>query len=94
MRNYNNNQLNIPLLSEAMNRFKTQAAQEAGVNLTHDYNAHMTILEADDLGGQTVTKMYPVRTEFSRNIRTTIGHVQSVSYIATIPIQNTRLANR
>ena len=34
----NNNQLNIPQAREAMDRFKMQAAQEVGVNLTNaDY---------------------------------------------------------
>ena len=35
MSNSNNNQLNIPQAREAMDRFKMQAAQEVGVNLTN-----------------------------------------------------------
>ena len=35
MSNSNNNQINIPQAREAMDRFKMQAAQEVGVNLTN-----------------------------------------------------------
>ena len=42
MSNSNNNQLNIPQAREAMDRFKMQAAQEVGVNLTNGYNGHLT----------------------------------------------------
>ena len=50
MSNNNNNQLNIPQAREAMDRFKMQAAQEVGVNLTIGYNGHLTSREAGDLG--------------------------------------------
>ena len=50
MSNSNNNQLNIPQAREAMDRFKMQAAQEVGVNLTNGYNGHLTSREAGDLG--------------------------------------------
>ena len=46
MSNSNNNQLNIPQAREAMDRFKMQAAQEVGVNLTNGYNGHLTSREA------------------------------------------------
>ena len=52
MSNSNNNQLNIPQAREAMDRFKMQAAQEVGVNLTNGYNGHLTSREAGSVGGQ------------------------------------------
>ena len=53
----NNNQLNIPQAREAMDKFKMQAAQEVGVNLTNGYNGHLTSREAGSVGGQMVKKM-------------------------------------
>ena len=53
----NNNQINIPQAREAMDRFKMQAAQEVGVNLTNGYNGHLTSREAGSVGGQMVKKM-------------------------------------
>ena len=46
MSSKNNNQINIPQAREAMDRFKMQAAQEVGVNLTNGYNGHLTSREA------------------------------------------------
>ena len=81
----NNNQLNIPQAREAMDKFKMQAASEVGVNLTNGYNGHLTSREAGSVGGQMVKTMCPVRTaKFDRNIRTAIGHIKTVEYIATI----------
>ena len=57
MSNNNNNQLNIPQAREAMDKFKMQAAQEVGVNLTNGYNGHLTSREAGSVGGQMVKKM-------------------------------------
>ena len=85
MSNSNNNQINIPQAREAMDRFKMQAAQEVGVNLTNGYNGHLTSREAGSVGGQMVKKMCPVRTtKFDRNIRTSLGHIRTVEYIAAI----------
>ena len=85
MSNSNNNQLNIPQAREAMDRFKMQAAQEVGVNLTNGYNGHLTSREAGSVGGQMVKKMCPVRTKkYDREIRTAMGHLQTVEYIAAI----------
>ena len=87
MSNSNNNQLNIPQAREAMDRFKMQAAQEVGVNLTNGYNGHLTSREAGSVGGQMVKKMCPKRTaKYVRQIRTTMGHIQTVEYIAAITI--------
>ena len=83
----NNNQLNIPQAREAMDKFKMQAASEVGVNLTNGYNGHLTSREAGSVGGQMVKKMYPIRKMyFNRNVRTAMGHTQTVEYIATITI--------
>ena len=88
MSNSNNNQLNIPQAREAMDRFKMQAAQEVGVNLTNGYNGHLTSREAGSVGGQMVKKMCPVRTaKFERQNRIATGHVQRVEYIAAITVQ-------
>ena len=85
MSNSNNNQLNIPQAREAMDRFKMQAAQEVGVNLTNGYNGHLTSREAGSVGGQMVKKMCPIRTvEFERENRITQGHRQDVRYIASV----------
>jgi len=53
----NNNQINVPQAREAMDKFKMQAAQEVGVNLTNGYNGHLTSREAGSIGGQMVKKM-------------------------------------
>ena len=87
MSNSNNNQLNIPQAREAMDRFKMQAAQEVGVNLTNGYNGHLTSREAGSVGGQMVKKMSLIRKKkFERNNRIATGHLQAVQYIATISI--------
>ena len=87
MSNKNNNQINIPQAREAMDRFKMQAAQEVGVNLTNGYNGHLTSREAGSVGGQMVKKMCPGRIQkFERISRISTGYVQRVEYIATITI--------
>ena len=83
----NNNQINVPQAREAMDKFKMQAAQEVGVNLTNGYNGHLTSREAGSVGGQMVNKNCPVRNlSFERHNRIAAGHIQSVQYIATISI--------
>jgi len=87
MSNSNNNQINVPQAREAMDRFKMQAAQEVGVNLTNGYNGHLTSREAGSVGGQMVKKMCPERTaNCERHNRIAPGHVQTVQYIAAITI--------
>ena len=87
MSNNNNNQLNIPQAREAMDRFKMQAAQEVGVNLTNGYNGHLTSREAGSVGGQMVKNVCPGRTKnFERINRIFTGYVQRVEYIAAITI--------
>ena len=85
MSNSNNNQINIPQAREAMDRFKMQAAQEVGVNLTNGYNGHLTSREAGSVGGQMVKKMCPIRTaRFDRHNRIAAGHIQSIVYIVSV----------
>ena len=87
MSNSNNNQINIPQAREAMDRFKMQAAQEVGVNLTNGYNGHLTSREAGSVGGQMVKKMCPGRTaKYERQSRTAMGHMQTVEYITTLTV--------
>ena len=87
MSNSNNNRINVPQAKQAMEQFKMQAAQEVGVNLQSGYNGHLTSREAGSVGGQMVKKMCPGRTKkYDREIRTAMGHVQTVQYIAAITI--------
>ena len=87
MSSNNNNQLNIPQAREAMDKFKMQAAQEVGVNLTNGYNGHLTSREAGSVGGQMVKKMCPVRSvKFDRQNRIAPGHTQTVQYIASLTV--------
>ena len=82
-----NNQINVPQAREAMDKFKMQAAQEVGVNLTNGYNGHLTSREAGSVGGQMVKNKCPVRTmNFNRHNRIAMGHSQSVQYIAAITV--------
>ena len=81
----NNNQINVPQAREAMDKFKMQAAQEVGVNLTNGYNGHLTSREAGSVGGQMVKNNCPTRTAtFTRHNRIAMGHTQTVQYIAAI----------
>ena len=83
----NNNQINVPQAREAMDKFKMQAAQEVGVNLTNGYNGHLTSREAGSVGGQMVKNNWPVRMmKFERQNRIALGHIQTVQYIAAITV--------
>ena len=57
MTNRNSNYINIPEASEAMDKFKMEAASEVGVDLRQGYNGHLTSREAGSVGGQMVKKM-------------------------------------
>ena len=81
-----NNRINVPEAREAMDKFKMEAASEVGVDLKQGYNGHLTSREAGSVGGQMVKTTYPIRTTFDRNIRTALGHISTVAYIATISI--------
>ena len=87
MSNSNNNQLNIPQAREAMDKFKMQAAQEVGVNLTNGYNGHLTSREAGSVGGQMVKNGTPERTKFFvRKSRIKTGFTDHIRYIIRLVI--------
>ena len=79
------NKILVPDVSEAMEQFKMEAANEVGVNLKQGYNGDITARQAGSVGGQMVKKMEPVRTmSFQRASRTAVGHEVEVRYIAGI----------
>jgi small acid-soluble spore protein D (minor alpha/beta-type SASP) len=47
----------VPQAREGLNKFKMEAAQEVGVNLTNGYNGDLTSRENGSVGGQMVKKM-------------------------------------
>ena len=47
----------VPEATEALNRFKMEAANEVGVNLKQGYNGDLTSKQAGSIGGQMVKKM-------------------------------------
>ena len=51
------NKIMVPNASEAMNKFKMEAANEVGVNLKQGYNGDLTSKQAGSVGGQMVKKM-------------------------------------
>ena len=57
MSSKNTNKLNVPQARAAMDKFKTEAANEVGVNLKDGYNGDLTSREAGSVGGQMVKKM-------------------------------------
>ena len=74
-----------PRLAKPWTSSRCASAQEVGVNLQSGYNGHLTSREAGSVGGQMVKKMCPVRTrKYDREIRTAMGHLQTVEYIAAI----------
>lgn len=56
----------VPEAREALNKFKMEAANEVGVNLTDGYNGHLTSKEAGSIGGQMVKKMIE---QYEHNIK-------------------------
>ena len=70
-----------------MDRFKMQAAQEAGVNLLPGYNGHLPSQGSGSVGNQVVKNVCPTQTvNYVRNNRISAGHVQTVQYIAAITV--------
>ncbi len=85
MKSNNSNQINVPEAREAMDKFKMQAAQEVGVNLTNGYNGHLTSREAGSVGGQMVKKMCPKRTtKVMRNVRNAPEYQVGITYDAEL----------
>lgn len=64
--NNSSNKLVNPNAREAMNRFKMEAANEVGVNLTQGYNGDLTSKQAGSIGGQMVKKMIEA---YERNMK-------------------------
>ncbi len=82
-----NNQINVPQAKEAMDKFKMQAAQEVGVNLTNGYNGHLTSREAGSVGGQMVKNGRPEITKFYvRKNRIKQGHSMEIRYIIRLAV--------
>lgn len=87
MSSKSSNNLVVPSAREAMDKFKMEAANEVGVNLTQGYNGDITARQAGSIGGQMVKKMRPVRTaRFERVDRTAIGHQITVTYQAVLSL--------
>lgn len=79
------NKLVNPNAREAMDRFKMEAANEVGVNLSQGYNGDITAREAGSVGGQMVKNICPARSmSFTRKSRTAEGHLTAVRYIASV----------
>ncbi len=57
MSNKSSNNLVVPTAREAMDKFKMEAANEVGVNLSQGYNGDITARQAGSVGGQMVKKM-------------------------------------
>ena len=77
----------VPSASEALDKFKMEAASEVGVNLKQGYNGDLTSREAGSVGGQMVKKMKPIRTmNYKRADRTAPGHEQNIQYIASLAL--------
>ena len=47
----------VPQAKAGLNKFKMEAAQEVGVNLTAGYNGDLTSRQNGSVGGQMVKKM-------------------------------------
>jgi small acid-soluble spore protein D (minor alpha/beta-type SASP) len=55
----------VPEAREGLNRFKMEAAQEVGVNLSQGYNGDLTSRQCGSVGGQMVKRMVE---EYERNL--------------------------
>ena len=52
-----NNKNVVPEARAAIDKFKMEAANEVGVNLSNSYNGDITSRQAGSVGGQMVKKM-------------------------------------
>ena len=87
MSSKNSNRIVVPGAQAAMEQFKTEAANEVGVNLNKGYNGDLTSRQAGSIGGQMVKKMSTIRrASYKRADRTAPGHEVEVKYIAAIAI--------
>jgi len=55
----------VPQAREGLNKFKMEAAQEVGVNLSQGYNGDLTSRQNGSVGGQMVKKMVE---QYERNL--------------------------
>ena len=53
----NRNRVLVPEAREGLNKFKMEAAQEVGVNLSQGYNGDLTSRQNGSVGGQMVKRM-------------------------------------
>ena len=58
----------VPEAKAALEKFKMEAANEVGVNLTQGYNGDLTARQAGSIGGQMVKKMIE---SYENSIKTT-----------------------
>ena len=77
----------VPEAKAALEKFKMEAANEVGVNLTQGYNGDLTARQAGSIGGQMVNNMTPVRTmRFERHNRISQGHKITVKYAFSLTV--------
>ena len=80
-----NNKKLVPEAKEALERFKMEAANEVGVNLSKSYNGDITAKQAGSVGGQMVNIICPVRHyKYNRNLRSVSKHFFTVEYIVSL----------
>ena len=74
------NKTMVPEAKAAMDRFKMEAANEVGVNLTNGYNGNLTSKQAGSVGGQMVNLMMPEQQwKFQRINRNAYGHCTHIT---------------
>ena len=77
----------VPQAKSALDKFKMEAANEVGVNLTQGYNGDLTSKEAGSVGGQMVKNDCPVRTmKFTREYRWLDGHSKEITYEVALAV--------
>lgn len=59
----NNNNIETPSASDAMDRFKMEVASELGVPLKKGYNGDLTSYQAGSVGGEMVRQMIKKQEE-------------------------------
>lgn len=57
MSSNSSNRMEVPEAKAAMDRFKTEVANELGVPLKEGYNGDLTSAQAGSIGGEMVKKM-------------------------------------
>ncbi len=57
MASNSSNRMEVPEAKAAMDRFKTEVANELGVPLKEGYNGDLTSAQAGSIGGEMVKKM-------------------------------------